>query len=84
MELGGEGLGFDEAFRHQHILANKNQIGNHDSDRPEQHLWKVEHDEPRGRDRRHKPVLFTRPIVPLLLLRHGLNDQFPHRHIHYG
>lgn len=47
IELGGEGFGFDETFRHQHILANEDQVGNHDSDRPEEHLQKVEHDESR-------------------------------------
>lgn len=38
VELGGKGLRLDKPFRHEHILANENQIGHHHRYRPEQHL----------------------------------------------
>ena len=38
VELGGECLGLHKSFRHQHVLADEDQVGNHDCDGPEQHL----------------------------------------------
>lgn len=38
VELRGKCLGLYKSFRHQHVLADENQIRNHDCDGPEQHL----------------------------------------------
>lgn len=38
VELGGKCFGLHKPFRHQHVLADENQVRNHDCDGPEQHL----------------------------------------------
>lgn len=38
MELGSKSLSVDKPFRHEHVFADEDKVGNHDRDRSKQHL----------------------------------------------